>query len=345
MNEVLKLQQDVAALATAVGRKVGTGGHDAAKNYLLGRMEGLKLRPYRGDSFELPYESNGLTFSNLVAVAPGQNRNLAPILIGAHYDSVISSFCADDNAAAVAIALSAVESLARRNLERDIVLALFDAEEPPYYLGPDMGSTRFYNEQRHQVGFHAALIMDLVGHDVGLPLPGLDALRSVLGNLLFIMGAESHAFLPQAIQTCLPGPELPLVATLNRNVGDMSDHHVFRLNGVPYLFLSCGQWPHYHQVTDTPERLNYPKMAKIGHFVVSVCRELDGIDLPDGNSPRTAGSLEFGVADTTRFEIELLKAAFGNSLPALQSFAGLNSLASRQDLDQLAIQFQSFFRL
>jgi hypothetical protein len=345
MDVILKLERDVAELATPAGRKVGTRGHDAAKNYLLGRMDTLPLQRYRGNSVELTYESGGITFSNLVAVAPGQDRKLAPILIGAHYDSVISSFCADDNAAAVAIALSAVESLARKNLDRDVVIALFDAEEPPYFLGPDMGSTRFYNEQRRPEGFHAALIMDLVGHDVVLPLPGLDAHRSALANLLFIMGAESHAFLPKVVRTCLPGPELPLVATLNRNVGDMSDHHIFRMNGVPYLFLSCGQWPHYHQATDTPGRLNYHKMAKIRHFVVSLCRELDAINLPASEFPRTAESLEFGVADTIRFEIDLIKAAFGSALPLLLTFAKLNSLAYRQDLDQLATQFQGFFRL
>jgi hypothetical protein len=31
----------------------------------------------------------------------------------------------------------------------------------------------------------------------------------------------------------------------------MSDHGIFRENGVPYLFLSCGRWPHYHRDTDT----------------------------------------------------------------------------------------------
>jgi len=34
---------------------------------------------------------------------------------------------------------------------------------------------------------------------------------------------------------------LKLVPTLNRHIGDMSDHGVFRENGVPYFFLSCGR--------------------------------------------------------------------------------------------------------
>ena len=34
---------------------------------------------------------------------------------------------------------------------------------------------------------------------------------------------------------------LKLVPTLNRYVGDMSDHGIFRQHGVPYFFLSCGR--------------------------------------------------------------------------------------------------------
>ena len=35
---------------------------------------------------------------------------------------------------------------------------------------------------------------------------------------------------------------------LNRYVGDLSDHHVFRVNKRPYLFLTCARWEHYHEV-------------------------------------------------------------------------------------------------
>ena len=42
----------------------------------------------------------------MVGVVKGRSRSpLAPVLVGAHYDSVIAAPCADDNAAAVAIAL------------------------------------------------------------------------------------------------------------------------------------------------------------------------------------------------------------------------------------------------
>ena len=192
MDDASKLRADVSALATPEGRMVGTAGHDAARDFLLDRISVLDLRPYQGDSAELSYDGSGKRFSNLIAVVPGRNRGLAPILIGAHYDSVIRSYCADDNAAAIAIALLAAEKLTDSGLQRDVVMALFDAEEPPYFHSDDMGSKRFYREQRRPEGFHIALIMDLVGHDVELPIPGFDA----AAGLLFLTGAESHASLP-----------------------------------------------------------------------------------------------------------------------------------------------------
>lgn len=345
MDEVAKLRADVAALATPDGRMVGTPGHRAAEDYLVGRMVDLGLEPYRGDSPTLPYESGGQRFCNLVAVVPGEHRNLVPLLIGAHYDSVIPSYCADDNAAAVAIALLATEKLRVARLRRDTVIALFDAEEPPYFHSDDMGSTRFYREQCRPGGVHAAVIMDLVGHDVELPIDGLSALGGALANLLFMTGAESHAAFPPLVRDSLPGSQLPLIASLNRNVGDMSDHHIFRLNAVPYLFLSCGRWQHYHQVTDTPDRLNYDKMERICSFLVAISEKLAATDLPREERATTPDCIANGVVDTAELEIELMQQALGPALPQFLTAVGMASLTSRHDLDQLALRLQSFFEI
>ena len=51
-----------------------------------------------------------------------------------------------------------------------------------------MGSVRFCASQADARGFHAALVMDLVGHDFALPLP--------LANLLVAVGIESSGALP-----------------------------------------------------------------------------------------------------------------------------------------------------
>lgn len=340
------LRLDVEAIALPEGRRVGTKGHEKALEFLAGRLADIGCVPYSGDSFKLPYQRDGVSFCNAVGVIPGRDRSLPPLLVGAHYDSVIDAPCADDNAAAVAIALASAEMPAG-SLERDLVVAIFDAEEPPHFMSESMGSRRFYHDQRDERGFHAAIIMDLVGHDVSvngrmlaqLPkigpllgkIPGFkdkDISLPLLHPLVFVTGAESHPMLSSVIDTVGTADGLKLVPTLNRYVGDMSDHGVFRENGVPYFFLSCGRWEHYHSPTDTPDRLNYGKMAAITCQVVALLGELDGQELErEGNRESTCETLEIELAH--------LHSAFSFLWPVLLRRAGLEEIRTRGDMDKL----------
>jgi hypothetical protein len=135
------------------------------------------------------------------------------------------------------------------------------------------------------------LILDLVGHDVPLP---------ALADLLFITGMESSPCLETAILGTSVPDGLRIVTALNRYVGDVSDHHAFRLGGTPYLFFSCGRWLHYHAPTDTPDKLNYHKMAAT-------------------------------VYDTTPTDLMLMKASLGPIAKELGY-----QLESRADIDEVA---------
>lgn len=325
------LQADVEALATSGGRMTGTPGHEEARRYLLSRMSAMGLAPYRGAAVDLPYGFGDETFNNLVGVVTGRESGRKPVLIGAHYDSVIPAPCADDNAAAVAIALSTAEALIEARPERDVVIALFDAEEPPHFHQPSMGSIRFFEDQRNAVGFNAAVIMDLVGHDVPTPAEWGEA-STEFASLLFVTGAESHSGLSGLVQSCPRAPGLPVIAAQNSVVGDMSDHHIFRLNHVPYLFLSCGHWPHYHQPTDTPDRLNYAKMERIRDYLVRLAGALTTTDLPEGDRDGDTGDRD---GDTTTLEVFLLKESLAPALPQLLAAAGLLQLETRADVDAL----------
>ena len=126
---------------------------------------------------------------------------------------------------------------------------------------------------------------------------------------------------------------------------ETGDHHVFRLNAIPFLFLSCGRWPHYHQETDTPDRLNYRKMEKISSLLVDLCQTLSATDLSRDERVTTPECLSNGFTDTTSFEIELIQRAFGDSLEPLLAAIGMTSLASRHDLDQIALRLQGFFEI
>ena len=200
---VERLKKHSQALALPKGRRVGQPGHDVARKYLLKQMTRIGLQPFRGNSFELTYElphpnnKKLQKFSNLVGVIPGRNRSLSPILLGAHYDSVIDAPCVDDNATSVAHNIVLADHYSVDPLERDLIIAFFDAEEPPFFLGKTMGSNRFCEDYCADIQFAAVIVTDLVGHDADLPIPEpAKKLLPHLKKLIAVMGAESAGNFP-----------------------------------------------------------------------------------------------------------------------------------------------------
>jgi hypothetical protein len=185
---VIDMMKRVVLRLTVHGeRLVGSLGHQAARKYIQQRMRELDIQPYKGETLELPYEQSGLHFTNIIGKIPGISNNKASILIGAHYDTCGPYPGADDNASAVSILLAFVNKLRSTTHSHDIIVAFFDAEEPPHYLTKSMGSIVFHKEQR-EGEIRCAVILDLVGHDV--PMEGLE-------DLLFVLGMESHPALDE----------------------------------------------------------------------------------------------------------------------------------------------------
>jgi hypothetical protein len=249
------------------GRAPGTEGHRLAAEYLLGKMRTLGLVPLFKGSFQ--QEVLGYTRplgTNLCGFFPGKTER--KILICAHYDHFAGIAGADDNAAALAIALEAGRRLQGWKGRASVVFCFFDLEEPPNFLQPTMGSNFFAANCPFDLSdIVCALVMDLCGHD--LPIAGAE-------NALIATGAEYRQFLLEAVQQASTAA-LPLLPVRNDRVGDLSDHHAFRVRGIPFLFLSCGWWEHYHKATDTFEKLSLGKMERIVETLLSLVRHLDSL--------------------------------------------------------------------
>ena len=259
------LTAHVNSITTENGRVVGTSGHMEAREYILNHLSLTNLKPQTGSGFEITYEINDQVFTNIVGIIEGQTTELPPILLGAHYDTIYGTPGADDNAAAVSILLEIALEIQNHDLDRTLIVCFFDAEEPPHFQQASMGSTRYYEDQRN-TEIHCALIMDLVGHEV--PINGFE-------DLLFITGMESQQELSESLLDTTPPQSLRPIPILNSYIGDLSDHHVFRLNNVPYLFMSCGIWSHYHSPTDTADRLNYEKINRIQQYLTRLIIDID----------------------------------------------------------------------
>lgn len=314
-----RLEREVRDLARPEGRVVGTAGHQRAREHLEQRLRTVGLAPY-AEEYALPYRRQRLDFANLVGVAGGRDADAAPVLLAAHYDTAGPWPGADDNAAAVAIALELGARLRERPADRDVLIALFDAEEPPFFLTPAMGSIHFHAQQMRRA-VHAMFALDLVGHEV--PVPGA-------GDVVFVTGMESDPDLERTVLGLPVVPSARIVTALNRYVGDLSDHHAFRLDRIPYLFWTCGHWAHYHQPTDVPDELDYPKMAGLADLLEHAVRDVASRPL--------AGPWE--GYDTTPTDLRTMREGMGHLLDEL----GL-PLASRSDIDRAVVLLRQTFGL
>ena len=167
---------------------------------------------------------------NLFGVVPGRDRLLPPLLLGAHYDSVISR----------RVPTTMPQRLpSRSRYRRGNCSGIFSSRSSmrkslrgsyPTLWGVSVSTKTKWT----RAAFIAPSCLDLVGHDVEVGVPGLATSRTErLKGLLFITGAESHPSLTNLVRAAPRIPELPLVAISNHYVDDMSDHGVFRRNDVP----------------------------------------------------------------------------------------------------------------
>lgn len=339
MTATKELRNDTEALSLPAGRRVGQPGHQAALEYLEKRLTAIGLSPFKGDSFKLPFTGvdlpgRGLPFTNLAGLVHGTSagrETLPKILIGAHYDSVIDAPCSDDNATAVAVALAVAKAVKKKPMDRDLLVVLFDSEEPPWFMGRDMGSNRFVADHGEGLELAGALIMDLIGHDIrDSRSPFISSIPRVK-NLMFVLGLESHPSMPPAVKGA-GRKGLTVLPTLNRYVADLSDHHAFRTAGYPFLFLTCAQGEHYHRPTDDMSRVNMRKVHRVYRYLLALTRSLDRTFQTDAPE-----------RDSIDFEVTAFRRSLGWLFPLFLRVFGLKRLESRQDMDQLAMRMSGLF--
>ncbi|HKN87498.1 MAG TPA: M28 family peptidase [Nitrospiraceae bacterium] len=263
-----RLQTHVQFLASTdlQGRKPGTLGHRKAADYIVTEFQKAGLEPLASLNGYRQTVSQELG-DNLIGIRPASNPHGSGwILIGAHYDHLGGAYLgADDNASAVGILLELARSLP--SLTNDpVIFAAFNTEEAPYIRTGLMGSQHFTDHLPAEIGslsrLQAVIIMDLMGGVHWEPLQ----------EILFAAGAEQSPGLYRRVkEAAMSGTidsvsvlpiglhlveEIPLIGRVA-----FSDYDAFRNASVPFLFLSAGRTPRYHQPSDLPNTLHYERMA------------------------------------------------------------------------------------
>ncbi|TAM74994.1 M28 family peptidase [bacterium] len=271
----------------SVRRDPNSPGHAAAIAYLEAVLRSEGLAPFDGSSHrhEFVARRDGAQLTNLVARVRGRRAAQPLFLLGAHFDHLPTSPGADDNAAAVAIVVEAARRLREDPPAHDVAIALYDAEEPPYFRTSDMGSMRFYHEVLAAREERVALpiVLDLCGHDVE---------DGELAESVMVMGLERSRALRASFDRHLEhGLALRPIPVPNGITGDVSDYHTFRVMGHPFVFLTCGRWSHYHRESDTVDRLRPGKMAAIAAYAERLLRAADAALVHDAGSLDIDGDL------------------------------------------------------
>ena len=209
------------------------------------------------------------------------------IVIGAHYDSIAGSPGANDNGSGVAAALELARLTVGRRAHRPLRFVWFVNEEPPFYLGNDMGSRRYVRLIRDRGERVAGMFsLETIGyysnlrHSQRYP-PPLGLFYPDTGNFIgFVANLSSRAWLRDALGAFRRHARFPSegVAAPAFIPGiDWSDHRSFWEAGYPALMITDTapfRYPHYHLPSDTPDKLDYPALARVVTGLEGMLREL-----------------------------------------------------------------------
>lgn len=233
------------------------------------------------------YQVDNITVYNLIVELTGQTTPQEIVVIGAHYDSAYNCPGANDNATGIAATLALAKRFANNPQPRTIRFVAFVNEEPPYFQTPTMGSYVYAKNCRQNNDQIVAMIsLETIGYYTDQPNtqkypPPLNLLYPSTGNFIgFVGNLESRNLVHRSIASFRKhakfpseGVAMPGVVT---GVG-WSDHWSFwehGYNGIMITDTAPFRYPHYHETTDTPDKIDYTRMATVVAGLENVITDL-----------------------------------------------------------------------
>jgi Zn-dependent M28 family amino/carboxypeptidase len=222
------------------------------------------------------YAAGGVESANLEIAIAGNVRAGEIVLAGAHYDTVPGSPGADDNASGVAAVLELARLLRETRAPRTIRLVAFVNEEPPFFSTGEMGS-RVYARAARARGDDIRVMLSLEMLGCYSDAPGSQAYPPLLSRfypdrgdfIAFVSNLRSRRALNAAFGAFKAASDFPaerLAAPAFVPGVGWSDQVSFWREGYRALMVTDTafyRYRHYHGRGDTPEKLDYARMARV----------------------------------------------------------------------------------
>ncbi len=278
-----QLEMDVVHLASASRVYNDRTGLDGVAAWIHGRFDAAGARVQ-----DQLYGVQGKAYRNVVAdFGPASGP---VIVVGAHYDTCGAHPGADDNASGVAGLLALARLLQDHPPSTAVELVAYTLEEPPFFRSSDMGSARHASALKasgRQV--RGVLVLEMLGtftdapDSQDYPVPGLSLIYGSRGDFLAVVGEVGGARFTRQVKAAMRGAcDLP-VKSINAPSSipgiDFSDHRSYWMNDFPAVMITDTAFlrnPRYHTGADTPDRLDYQRMAEAIRGVYGVMRGLSG---------------------------------------------------------------------
>jgi hypothetical protein len=253
-----------------------------AENYVIARLKDLGYTP------ELQDVRAGESLFHNIIIRYESIKSKDVVVVGAHLDSCGAlsdeghrggNPGADDNASGVAgiLELARLFKEQKPELNATIEMVIYATEEPPYYDTPEMGSA-VHAESFKERGFapRFAVSLEMLGYfseeafSQGFPFPLLYAIYPNRGNYIAIVGRPAERELVREFKKQMNANSDVVAHSINAPAivpgVDFSDHRSYWAHDWPAVMITDTAFLRnkaYHTPGDTPERLNYDKMAEV----------------------------------------------------------------------------------
>lgn len=230
------------------------------------------------------FMAEGRPYVNVRSVIPGSQEGR--IIIGAHYDACGDTPGADDNASGIAGLLEVARLLKGMHPRYTIELVAYANEEPPFFKTKHMGSAHHAALMAEsKTAVHGMIALEMIGFysdrdkSQNYPSQTLSWVYPDKGNFIAVLGNWGSVSLARQLQQSLAEqmPTVRLNAPEFTGAFGLSDHINYWEHDMPAVMITDTAFyrnVNYHQSTDTPDTLDYKRMALVVRGVAAAVRQL-----------------------------------------------------------------------